>query len=251
MEISSIVIDDEPHNIENLMAILTKWGKEVRVVATASTVEEGIAAINAHQPQLLFLDIQLQEQSGFELLQALPHIDFEVIFITAFDQYGIQAIKFSALDYLLKPINIHELQQAIAKAKEKIALKTQNLNLQNLLAFMGAHKSKSPKIALPTLQQTHYVPLDEIIRCESSNNYTTFFLKDQSSILVCKTLKEFVELLKPYHFIRSHQSHLVNVTYVKSLQRENGGTLTLADGTSVPISRQHMEAVKKSLQNFI
>jgi len=248
MEIRSVIIDDEQHNIENLQIILNKWCKDITVVAVGTSVEEGIEILNTHQPELLFLDIQLHDKSGFEILKSLKTIDFEVIFITAFDQYGIQAIKFSALDYLLKPINIIELQQAITKAKEKIAAKKQNLNLENLLDYINNNRTKSQKIALPTLQQTHYVKVDEIIRCEAFNNYTTFYLKNSSSIMVCKTLKEFVTLLAPYNFRRSHQSHLVNLDYVKSLQKEDGGTLLLEDETIIPISRQNLEHIKASLQ---
>jgi two-component system LytT family response regulator len=248
MEIKSVIIDDEQHNIENLQTILNKWCKDITVVAVGTSVEEGIAILKTHQPELLFLDIQLHEQSGFEILKSLKTIDFEIIFITAFDQYGIQAIKFSALDYLLKPINIIELQEAIEKAKQKIASKKQNLNLENLLDYIQNNRAKSSKIALPTLQQTHYVKVEEIIRCEAFNNYTTFYLKDASPIVVCKTLKEFELLLRPYNFIRSHQSHLVNIDFVKSLQKEDGGTLLLSDNTTIPISRQNLEHVKTSLQ---
>jgi len=250
MAISSIIIDDEQHNIENLQIILNKWCKDITIVAVGSSVEEGVEIIGTHQPELVFLDIQLHDKSGFEILRSLKSIDFEVIFITAFDQYAIQAIKFSALDYLLKPINIIELQQAITKAKEKIASKKQNLNLENLLDYINNDRTKSKKIALPTLQQTHYVSVDEIIRCEAYNNYTTFYLKNASSIVVCKTLKEFVALLEPYNFRRSHQSHLVNLDYVKGLRKDGGGTLLLEDGTLIPISRQHLEPIKVSLQNM-
>lgn len=248
MEIRSAIIDDEQHNIENLQTILNKWCKDVNVVAVGTSVEEGIEILNTHQPELLFLDIQLHDKSGFEILNSLKKIDFEIIFVTAYDQYGIQAIKFSALDYLLKPINIIELQQAVIKAKEKIASKKNNLNLKNLLDYINNDRTKSQKIALPTLQHTYYVKVDEIIRCEASNNYTTFYLKNSSPIMVSKALKEFVELLAPYNFKRSHQSHLVNLDYVKSLKKEDGGTLWLEDGTIIPISRQNLEHIKLGLQ---
>ena len=250
MEIRSVIIDDEQHNIENLKIILTQWCKDITVVAEGTSVEEGIEILNTHQPELLFLDIQLHDQSGFEILKSVKAIDFEIIFITAFDHYGIQAIKFSALDYLLKPINIAELQQAITKAKQKIASKKQNLNLENLLNYFNSNRIKSHKIALPTLQQKHYVKVEEIIRCEALNNYTTFYLKNASPIVVCKTLKEFVSLLAPYNFRRSHQSHLVNLDFVKSLLKEDGGTLLLADGVTIPISRQNLEHIKESLREM-
>lgn len=249
MDIRSIIIEDEPNNAENLQNILGRWCEGVEVVALASTVAEGIAAIRAFKPELVFLDIQLHEETGFDVLKALDTIGFEVIFITAFDQYGIQAVKFSALDYLLKPIDIAELQVAIAKAKTKIAASQRNLNLDNLLHFIKNTSATAPKIALPTLQETHYVKVDEIVRCEAANNYTTFYLKNGNAILVCKTLKEFAGLLEPYNFHRPHQSHLININRVKSLLKEDGGQLLLEDGSKIPISKQNLHHIKKALNS--
>lgn len=245
-----IIIDDEHNNIENLQNILATWCPQVTVVATAGTVTEAKTAIELHHPDLLFLDIQLHDESGFDLLKALQTIDFEVIFVTAYDQYGIQAVKFSALDYLLKPIAIPELQLAIAKAANKIASKQQNLNVENLLHFIQKSRKDEPKIALPTLQETRYVKVNEIVRCEAANNYTNFILQNGDEVLVCKTLKEFTELLKPYQFHRPHQSHLVNFHFVKSLLKEDGGTLLLQDQSKIPISRQNLESIKKALQTI-
>jgi two-component system LytT family response regulator len=245
-----IIIDDENNNIENLQNLLATWYPQVNVVATAGTVAEAKTVIESHRPDLLFLDIQLHEESGFDLLKALQTIDFEVVFVTAYDQYGIQAVKFSALDYLLKPISIPELQQAIAKAANKMANKQQNLNVENLLRFIQNSQKDEPKIALPTLQETRYVKVNEIVRCEAANNYTNFILQNGDEILVCKTLKEFTELLKPYQFHRPHQSHLVNFHYVKSLLKEDGGTLLLEDKSKIPISRQNLEGIKKALQTI-
>jgi len=250
MEIRSLIIDDEQHNVENLQIILNRWCKDITVVGVGTSVEEGIEILNSNPPELLFLDIQLHDKSGFDVLKSLKTIEFEVIFITAFDQYAMQAIKFSALDYLLKPINIVELQQAITKAKEKIASKKQNLNVENLLNYINNNRAKSQKIALPTLQQTHYVHVADIVRCEASNNYTTFYLKNSSTIMVSKTIKEYVELLAPYNFRRSHQSHLVNLDYVKSLLKKDGGTLLLEDETIIPISRQNFAHITASLKSM-
>jgi two-component system LytT family response regulator len=251
MSIRGIIIDDETNNIENLEILLNQYYPEIDIVATAKNAEEGISAIQAQQPDLVFLDIQMPDKSGFELLKALPNIPFEVIFITAFDQYGIQAIKFSALDYLLKPINIMELQLAVTKAINKIAQKQQNKNIENLLSYIKTGNKEAPKIALPTLQEIMYVRVDDIVRCEASNNYTTFHLQTGEQVLVCKTLKEFVELLKPHGFVRTHQSHLVNINFVKSLLKEDGGTLLLNDKTKIPISRQNRDLVKDALNKAL
>lgn len=245
--IRSIIIDDEPNNIENLQLIIAAHCTDVVVLATALNATEGIKAIQEHQPNLVFLDIQMPVQSGFDLLRALPEIKFEVIFITAYDKYGIQAIKFSALDYLLKPIDITEFKLAIDKAKQKINLRQQNHSIENLLHYIKTGQKETPKITLPTLTGIMYVKITDITRCEASNNYTTFYLQNGESILVCKTLKEFADILKPHQFVRTHQSHLVNQQFVKSYLREDGGTLLLNDQTKVPISRQNREIVKETL----
>jgi two-component system LytT family response regulator len=249
MKIRSVIIDDEPNNIENLSAIIAKWCPEVMVVGSATSAREGIEVIRSADPDLVFLDIQMPELSGFEVLKAFSSVNFEVIFVTAYDQYGIQAIKFSALDYLLKPIDVTEMQEAIKKASAKLATKRQNLSVGNLIDFIKRSQKDLPKIALPTMQETHYVKVSEILRCESSDNYTRFYLRAGETILVCKTLKEFSELLQPFGFLRTHQSHLVNTDHIKSLLKEDGGTLMMEDGTKIPVSRQNMETVKKTLQN--
>lgn len=249
MKINAVIIEDELNNIENLQGILANWCPAVHIMGTATTVEEGVDVIKAHPPQLVFLDIQLHDRSGFDVLKALDAIEFEVVFITAYDQYGIQAIKFSALDYLLKPIDIRELQQALEKAREKIVAKQNNGNLENLLNFVRRSAMDMPRIALPTLQETRYVKVNEIVRCEAANNYTHFYLRDGETILVCKTMKEFAELLKPYDFHRAHQSHLVNLQFVKSLLREDGGVLLMEDDAKVPVSRQNIGAIKQALNS--
>jgi two-component system LytT family response regulator len=243
----AVIVDDEPNNIENLQQIIKGNCPDLIVAATASNADAAIAAIKLHQPDLVFLDIQMPGQSGFDVLRAFDKVDFEVIFITAYDRYGIQAIKFSALDYLLKPIDIAEFKLAIEKAQIKISSRKQNYNIENLLAYIKTGQHETPKIALPTLTEIMYVKITDIIRCEASNNYTSFYLQGGEQVLVCKTLKEFADILKPHHFIRTHQSHLVNLTFVKSYLKEDGGTLLLSNQTKIPISRQNRDIVKESL----
>ncbi len=251
MNIRSIIIDDEPNNIENLRSIINTYCPEVELVATALNAADGINAIKAHQPDLIFLDIQMPGASGFDVLKAFTPVNFEVIFITAYDHYGIQAIKFSALDYLLKPIDITEFKLAIHKATEKISARKQNHSIENLLAYIKSDRKETPKIALPTFNEIMYVKVTEIVRCEAENNYTTFYLQNGERILVCKTLKEFADLLQPHQFIRTHQSHLVNLHCVKSYLKEDGGTLLLNDQTKIPISRQKRDKVKLELNKSL
>jgi two-component system LytT family response regulator len=226
---------------------LGKYCNEVTVLAKAKSADEGIELIEKYKPDLVFLDIQMPEKSGFDMLRSIPQIDFEIIFITAYDQYGIQAIKFSALDYLLKPIVISELKNAVQKAREKITTKQKNASIENLLDYIKKGQKGTPKIALPMLTEIMYINVDEIIRCEASDNYTTFYLQNKEKILVCKTLKEYSELLRPYNFVRTHQSHLVNLRFVKSLLKEDGGVLLLTNLSKIPISRQNKENVKAML----
>lgn len=248
MKISCIIIDDEPNNVENLQNIINTYCPDFEVVATAFDAADGSVKIKVHQPDLVFLDIQMPEASGFDLLRNFNSINFEVIFITAYDQYGIQAIKFSALDYLLKPINLAEFRHAIARAKEKIMSKKRNYSIDNLLEYMKTGQRESPKIALPMQNEIIYVKVNTIIRCEADDNYTKFFLDSMEQILVSKTLKNFVELLEPHRFARTHQSHLVNLNFVKSYLKEDGGILLLNDNTKIPISRQNLEKIRDLLK---
>lgn len=250
MEISSVIIDDEPNNIQNLITILQAHCIEVSVEATALNADDGISAIQEHRPKLVFLDVQMPKKSGFEVLKAFTNPEFEVIFITAYDQYGVQAIKFSALDYLLKPINIDELKIAIEKAKKRLLARERDHKLDNLIEYVKLGHKDPPKIALPTLKEIRYVRVNELIRCQASDNYTTFYTSSGDQILVCKTLKEFAELLQPHGFVRTHQSHVANIHYVKSLLKEDGGTLLMNDLTKVPVSRQYKETLKKALKTL-
>jgi two-component system LytT family response regulator len=247
MSIRTVIIDDEPNNIENLQGLLQSYS-QLQVIGIAETVDTGYELINQAKPDLLFLDIQLHGETGFDLLRRFNTLECEIIFVTAYDQYGIDAIKFSALDYLLKPINPDELKQAIAKASERIQKKQKDQNLDNLLSFIKTTNRDQQKIALPLQNEIRYVPVMTIIRCEASNNYTHVFVEDGESLLVCKTLKEFAGMLRSYQFIRTHQSHLVNVHFVKSYLREDGGALLLSDKTKVPISKAHREEVKEALK---
>ena len=246
--ITCVIIDDEQNNILNLQMLLQKHCPDISVLATAMSADEGIAIIKKHQPDVVFLDIQMPNKNGFQLLQSLPDLDFEIIFVTAYDQYGIQAVKFAALDYLLKPIKTEELQQAVNKAAEKSLAKRQNLQLQNLINLLKqSSKKEEQRIALPSAKETRFIEIKHIIRCESLNNYTTFYIDNNEKLLISKPIYEYEELLTDYGFIRCHQSHLVNKKFVKSWIKNDGNCLLLEDGTQVPVSRQKKEMVKTLL----
>ncbi len=246
----AILIDDEISNLENLRTLLVKHCPQVAILATAQSVGEAVEAIAQHVPDVVFLDIQMGEQTGFDILKLLPVRNFEVVFVTAYDQYGIQAVKFAALDYLLKPIDIDELISTVEKAESKLAKQLQSSQLEFLLQQLRKPETQLSKIALPMQSEIRYVPLSEIIRCEADNTYTQFFLAGSEKIVVSKSLKEYADLLCPNGFLRTHQSHLVNPKFVKSWLKEDGGMLHLLSGEKIPISKPNKDKVKQALQQL-
>jgi two-component system, LytTR family, response regulator len=248
MSYKAVIIDDEIHNVENLTQLLTTYCPQIQVCDTAMNAEDGKISILQHQADIVFLDIQMPDKNGFDLLRDLNQYDFEIIFVTAFDQYAIQAMRFAAVDYLLKPINIEELQSAVNRAIKKCELKLQNRQLENLLQLLKNQQNKDEhRIALTTMKETRFIKTSEIVRCESSNNYSTFFLQNNEELLVCKPIYEYEETLSGYGFIRCHQSHLVNKKFVKSWVKEDGDHLLLFNGNEIPISRTKKDLVKKAL----
>ncbi|MBT2562589.1 LytR/AlgR family response regulator transcription factor [Pedobacter sp. ISL-64] len=246
----AILIDDEISNLENLRTLLQKHCSQVTIIAAAQNINDAVDAIEKYSPDLVFLDIQMGEQTGFDVLKLLPTRNFEVIFVTAYDQYGIQAVKFAALDYLLKPIDIEELINAVNKAEHKMAAQIQNIQLDFLLQQLKKPETNVSKIALQMQSEIRYVALSEIIRCEADNTYTRFFLSSNEKILVSKSLKEYADLLRPSGFLRTHQSHLVNPKYVKSWLKEDGGILLLSSGEKIPVSKPNKDSVKQALQKL-
>lgn len=243
----AILVDDEKSNLENLTILLNRHCPQVDIVGVAQTVADANLLYQKTQPNLIFLDIQLGNRLGFELLEILANKQFEVIFITAFDHYGIKAVKFSALDYILKPIATDELISAVAKATTKISQQQDNNQLSFLVNHLKNLNAPNPKIALPQHLEIRYVNIEEIVRCQADNTYTFFFLRDGEKILISKALKEYSDLLKPYGFIRTHQSHLVNPKFVKSWLKEDGGTLLLTTLEKIPVSKPNRDYVKKAL----
>jgi len=243
----AILVDDELANLENLQVLLTKNCPDVKVVDTASNIEDAFDKINLHRPDLLFLDIQMGKTTGFDLLNQLGVKTFEVIFVTAYDNYGIQAVKFAALDYLLKPVDPDELMVAVSKAENRIANKMSGEQLNFLLNQIKRSEPAAPKIALPQQHEIRYVSVDDIVRCVADNTYTFFHLSSSERILISKPLKEYSDLLKPQGFVRSHQSHLVNPKFVKSWLKEDGGTLLMNNGDKIPVSKPNREIVKALL----
>lgn len=248
--IKAILVDDEPINISNLTALLNRHCPHVEIIGSASNADDAKNKIELLKPDVVFLDIEMPGKNGFDLLRMIDQPAFEIIFVTAHDAYGIPAIKFSALDYLLKPINVVELKQAVGKAESSLQAKHQDLRLNNLLELLH-HKQpdQNEKIALPTQKQTFLIEVKAIVRCESSNNYTNFTLTNGTKLLISRPLYEYDELLTPYGFIRSHQSHLVNRTHVNSMLNKDSGYLLMNfTNEKIPISKQRKNEVKAALK---
>lgn len=242
--IKAILVDDEKHCRETLSIQLARYCPEVKLLAQCSSAAEGLQAIEAHKPEVVFLDVEMPQMNGFEMLQQLSSIPFDVIFTTGYDAYAIKAIRFSALDYLLKPIDKDELKKAVDKVHHKNEHNlTQQLDV--LLEKLGNKQTSMQKIALPTQDGFELLPLETILKCESDSNYTNIYLKNGRKVLVSRTLKEIEELLDGHSFLRVHHSHLVNLNEITRYIRGEGGYVVMSDNSSVAVSRSRKEALLK------
>jgi two-component system, LytTR family, response regulator len=247
--IQAIIIDDEKTSRDALLGLINRYCKDVNVVDQANGYKSGIEAIEKHNPDLVFLDIQMPDGSGFQLLEDIKEINFEIIFTTAFDQYAIKAIKYSALDYLLKPIVPTDLVAAIQKLIKKKSGTEINSSIKVLLDNLK-NKSEPKKIVLSTLDQIHVVAIEDIVRCESDDCYTRFILSDGKVLLICKTLKEYDMLLEEQNFLRPHKSHLINISHISSYLKNEGGCILMSDGTKIPVSRRKRDKVISIIQKL-
>jgi len=243
----TLIIEDEKKNIAHVKGLLKNL-PQVNLVGEATNAAEATRLIAELHPELLLLDIQLPDINAFELLASLGDYYFEVIFITAYDHYGIQAVKCSALDYLLKPVKLTDLNSAIQKAVKRKEGKQTQLHIQNLLSIVN-RPPKEHRIAILLMKETRFIDPADIIRCEAANNYTQIFLVSGEKLIASKGLYDFAEILKNYHFIRCHQSHLVNRKYIKSLlSHDTVFELLLTEkGMRIPVSRLKKDLVKVEL----
>lgn len=246
MTIKAIIIDDEINGRENLRGALTKFCSEIEVLGEAASAISGIEAIQNQQPDLVFLDIEMPGGNGFKVLEFFDQPAFGVIFVTAYNQYAIQAIRFSAIDYILKPINIVELKNAVDRFKHR--KKEQSDMLMQQFKQNSSVEPMAQKIALPTADKIEFREVQSILRCEGEANYTCFYFTDESKLLISKTLIDFEEILENYGFIRTHKTHLVNLMHVVAFNKSDGCSLTLTNGTSIPVSRRRKEFVLEQLK---
>jgi two-component system LytT family response regulator len=248
--IKTIIIDDEIKARETIAKMLQTYCPEVEVIDSAGSVKDGVKVLEKNNPDLVFLDIKMGDGTGFDLLRKLKTVDFILIFITAFEEFAIRAIKFSALDYILKPLDPDELMNAVEKTKDAIEKENISVRLEALYENLDVLSNKTKKIVLKTTSSVHIVNLEDIIRCESEKNYTHFFTTDQDKITVSKTLKEFNELLVDYSFYRVHQSHLINLSHVRRYDKQDGGYLVMDDGSTVPVSFRKKEDLMKVFKSL-
>ena len=249
--IKAIVVDDEQKARESLTTILQRFFPNVELLGEADGVESAFKLIELVKPNTVFLDVKMCDGTGFDLLRRFQKIPFRFVFVTAFDTFAIEAFRFSAFDYLLKPINTNELRETIEKLKEQLDFQEDfNLKLQVLLANMESHNTTQKKIVLKTSDSIHLVSINSIIRCEADVNYTLVFIQNQQRLLISKPLKHFEEMLDNYGFFRVHQSHLINLNFISRIDKADGGALILNENTSIPIAIRKREQLSQLLENL-
>jgi len=243
-----LIIDDEKRTRDLIAKMIETFGFDLTVISEGETMDTAIKAIQNHQPDILFIDIQMPDGTGFDVLKQLENISFEVIFITAHEEFAIQAIKFSALDYLLKPVDPLELKEAVEKAIKAVNTKKIDNQIDALQNNILPNQKK--RLVLKTHESVFIVELHDIIRCEADKNYTSFILNGGKKIVVSKTLKYYETLLVGHNFMRVQQSHLINIDFIESYDKANGGFVIMKDGSEVPLSSAKREAFFNILENL-
>ncbi|MFN3755243.1 LytR/AlgR family response regulator transcription factor [Flavobacterium sp.] len=251
--ITAILIDDDSNLRNGMKSLLSRYAPEITIIGEADSVESGTALLLQNPPQVLFLDIHLGDGSGFDLLEEVNKkgkLNSQIVFITAHEQYAIKAFRFSALDFLLKPVDPEELQKVIGKLKNVIDKNDNVAHIDLLLENIRKKVDNFKRIALSNSDGIHLFEVSDIIRCESEDNYTKFYIKNNKPILISRTLKEYEELLTEHGFERIHQSHLINLAYLKSYIKKDGGYVIMADNTSIPISQRKRERLNEILKSI-
>lgn len=236
----TIIIDDIDAIRQKNTAVIKEHCPEVAIIAEAHSVETGVAAIRQYLPDLIFLDVEMADGSGFDLLQQLSPVNFKVIFITAHEAFAVKAFRACAIDFLLKPIDPDDLKEAVRKAAETISKEMLEVQFNTLLANMSRPKGLQ-KLILKTAEKVHSVNVQDIIRCESEKNYTTFYLASGEKLLVSTTLKEYETVLAPMGFYRTHQSHLINMLFFDHYLKGDAGTIVMKDKSAVPLAVRKKE----------
>lgn len=250
--ITALLVDDDQHLRTGLKALLDRYTNDIVIVGEAESVKTGISAIEKWQPQVIFLDIHLSDGTGFDILEQLAQkqgkIKAHIVFITAHEQYAVKAFRFSALDFLLKPVDFEELQNTMAKIKAATGKDNSFEHIDLLLENIRKKVDNYKRIALSTSDGIHLFEVSDIIRCEAKANYTQFYIKNHKPVLISKTLKEYEELLSEHGFERVHQSHLINLAYLKSYIKNDGGYVIMADQSNIPIAQSKKEKLQELIR---
>lgn len=246
--IRAIIIEDEESSRKIITDMLEENFKNIKVLAVCKNNQEAKTAIEQLEPELVFSDVELGKETVFTMLQQLNAINFEIIFTTGYDKYALQAIKFAALDYLIKPFTEEDLTVALSHYEQRHSKKQNSQQFDALFHNLKLYQNDLKKIALPTLNGLTVFSVKEIIHCRAEVNYTNFFFTSGRKLLVIKTLKEYEELLNDCDFIRIHKSHLINLHHVKNYTRGEGGTVTMSDGTTIDVSRRKKEEFLQRLE---
>ncbi len=242
----TIIVDDEPKNVRILNRLLTDFCIGINIIGSAGDANTAFELISKLKPDIVFLDIEIPNGNAFDLLDKLMPISFEIIFITAFESYSLKAFKYSALDYLLKPVSIVDLQNAVSKAKNNSYSKNVNLQVKSLLHNINSASNGKQKIAIQTLDGFELVKEEEVIRLEAKGNYTEIILKDKSKLLASKSIKDFEDILNTDVFFRIHNSHIVNLNFIKKYHKGRGGYIILEDETNIEVaSRRKLEFLSR------
>lgn len=245
----AVIIDDEINSRDSIRQMLLLYCNDVTVVGEADGVNSGIVCINDHKPDLVFLDIKMPDGSGFELLKRINKIDFQVIFVTAFEEYAIKAFRFNAIDYITKPIDPEELRQAVEKAGKYGKDSNTDETIKLLLESISRTSQNHRRIILRTLNTIHVIEIERIIRCESDRNYTVFHIVGEDKLMISRTLKDFDELLEEYGFFRVHNSHMINLNFVRKFHRDELLCI-LTDGTTIPVSYRKRDELLAAIKNL-
>ena len=249
--ITAVLIDDDKHLRQGLTALLERYTKEIQIIGEAESVKTGVVVLEKLKPQVIFLDIHLSDGTGFDILEQLKgKINAHIVFITAHEQYALKAFKFSALDFILKPVDPEELQNSIMKIKDAVGKTNSFDHIDLLLENIRKKVDNFKRIALSTSDGIHLFEVADIIRCEAKGNYTEFFIKNHKPVLISKTLKEYEEILTEHGFERIHQSHLLNLSYLKSYIKADGGYVIMADNTKISIAQSKKERLQELIKNL-
>lgn len=252
--ISTLLIDDDANLRNGLKSLLERYAPDFDILGEADSVETGIKSMDALKPQVVFLDIQLADGTGFDILESLAQkhgqASSHIVFITAHEQYAIKAFRFSALDFLLKPVDPEDLVKVIEKIRSVVSKNEGFAHIDLLLENIRRKVDNFKRIALSTSEGIHLFEISDIVRCESEDNYTKFFIKNNKPILISKTLKEYEEMLGEHGFERIHQSHLINLSYLKSYIKKDGGYVIMSDGSHLPISQRKKERLQELIRTI-